>query len=300
MLIVGINDLATTKPELAAQWHPTKNGDLTPKDVTAGSNKKVWWQCTKGHEWQAVVYSRSQGTGCPFCSGLLPIVSVTDLAKINPELAAEWHPTLNGDLTPKDVTAGSGKKVWWMCDKGHEWKAAINNRSKGSRCPYCLGLLPIVGETDLATTNPELAAEWHPTKNGVLTPKGVTAGSGKKVWWKCSMGHEWQTAICQRKHGTGCPVCGRKIAGSKLTERNVLISGSLQQKRPNLAAEWHPTKNGDLTPRDVTAGSSKKVWWMCDQGHEWQAVIKIRSRGTGCPVCSRLKQRENRRKNKDS
>ena len=34
----------TPYPHLVKEWHPTKNGDLTPKDVTYGSNKKVWWR----------------------------------------------------------------------------------------------------------------------------------------------------------------------------------------------------------------------------------------------------------------
>ena len=63
-------------------------------------------------------------------------------------------------------------------------------------------------------------------------------------------------------------------------------SGSLEDKYPEIAKEWHPTKNGDLTPDQVTPGSSRKVWWMCIQEHEWEAVIASRTRGTGCPYCS--------------
>ena len=63
------------------------------------------------------------------------------LAEVNPELAKQWHPTKNGDLTPNDVKAGSSKKVWWKCDKGddHEWETAIGNRSIGKGCSICAG-----------------------------------------------------------------------------------------------------------------------------------------------------------------
>jgi hypothetical protein len=60
--------MATTHPALVAEWHPTKNGDLTPADVFAGSGRKVWWLCEEGHEWEAIGSSRTWGTGCPICA----------------------------------------------------------------------------------------------------------------------------------------------------------------------------------------------------------------------------------------
>ena len=56
------------------------------------------------------------------------------------------------------------------------------------------------------TNYPELAKEWNYEKNGSLTPQTVSVGSGKKVWWRCDKGHEWQAQICGRKKH-GCPVC---------------------------------------------------------------------------------------------
>ena len=134
------------------------------------------------------------------------------LEEANRELALEWHPTKNGNLKPIDVTCGSGKKVWWLCqDCGQEWQAQISSRSNGSGCPYCSRKLPIVGETDLATKNPELAKEWHPTKNGKLKPTDVMPGSGKKVWWLClECGYEWRASVDKRSRGVGCPQCAKE------------------------------------------------------------------------------------------
>jgi hypothetical protein len=97
--------------------------------------------------------------------------------------------------------------VWWKCDKGHEWQATLNNRSKGSGCPYCAGKYAIIGESDLVTVNPKLAGEWNCEKNGDLKPEDFMVGSNKKVWWKCSKGHEWQATIKNRNKGSGCPYC---------------------------------------------------------------------------------------------
>jgi hypothetical protein len=269
------NCLQTINPTLAREWHPVKNGKLTPRDVTPGSHKKIWWRCVKGHEWEAVVSNRNDGRGCSYCAGR-NVCADNCLQTINPTLAREWHPVKNGKLTPRDVTPSSSKKVWWICDKGHEWEAVIADRSQGSGCPYCAGKA-VCDDNCLQTINPTLAREWHPVKNGKLTPRDVTPGSNKKVWWICGKGHEWEATIKNRNKGTGCPYC----AGQAVCDDNCL-----QTINPTLAKEWHPTRNGSLTPRDVTPGSNKKVWWKCDKGHEWQAVVAKRSKGRGCPYCA--------------
>lgn len=276
--IVGVSDLATINPDLAREWHLTKNERLTPSDITVSSNRFVWWQCEKGHEWEAMIYDRSQGCGCPICSGRRVLVGYNDLLTVNPILASQWHPTKNGNLKAIDVTSGSDKKVWWMCKKGHEWQATISSRNSGCSCPYCAGQKVIVGCNDLLTCNPTLAIEWHPIKNGKLQPSEVMPGSNKKVWWLGNCGHEWEATIASRNAGRGCPYC---------TSQKLLVGfNDLATKNPELAAEWHPTKNGSLAPSDVMSGSNKKAWWMCKKGHEWENSINVRNDGNKCPYCA--------------
>jgi len=207
------NILADIKPLLAKEWHPTKNGNLTPKDFTFGSKKKVWWKCKKGHEWTAKIYERNAGNNCPYCSGKKANKD-NCLATKNPELAKQWHPEKNNGITPFDVTSGSGKKVWWKCEKGHEWMAVIDNRIRWSNCPYCSGK-KASKDNCLATKNPELAKQWHPEKNIDITPFDVLPGSNKKIWWKCEKGHEWETIIATRNKGHGCPFCARVRSSNK-------------------------------------------------------------------------------------
>jgi hypothetical protein len=200
------NCLKTIKPSVAAQWHPEKNGSLTPKKVTAFSNKKVWWICSKGHEWEAIISNRSNGRGCPYCNNQ-KAGDENCLQTLKPAIAAQWHPKKNGNLTPKQVTVFSNKKIWWLCSKGHEWSATVNNRSNGHGCPYC-AKQKVNDENCLQAVEPTLAEEWHPVKNGSLTPMDVTPGSGKKVWWLCSRrGHEWRETVNHRSHGRDCPYC---------------------------------------------------------------------------------------------
>ncbi len=413
------NCLANVNPELANQWHPIKNGKLTPSDITPGSSrKKVWWQCKKGHEWQSLVKSRSNGCGCPYCSGKA-VCKDNCLATKYSELAKEWHAIKNGKLTPADVTSGSGKKVWWFCAAGHEYKAAVGNRSKGQGCPYCSNQKVCI-DNCLASKNPNLAKEWHPSKNEALTPWDVTPGANKKVWWLCSKDHEWKTTLGSRLGGSGCPICCRRQTSTielriyselkyvfpdtrlrerlnkvecdiyipsvnvaveydgeywhrnrhkqdryknsvlenygiklirirekgleKVDENDVvydyskkgykqLINSLLQKidlsnlssfqkarvrgylkkselanndafimlldllpspfpgnsfadKKPQIAKEWHPSKNGVLTPMNVTPRSNKNVWWQCHRGHEWEAGVNNRFAGHGCPYCA--------------
>lgn len=129
------------KLALLAQWHPVKNGPLTPRQVSYGSRQKIWWLCPKGHEWQAAVYTRTKGSGCPYCSGKTALSGFNDLATLAPEVADQWRPTLNGTLTPDQVTAGSHRTAWWACSNGHIWKAIIYSRAGPQKCgcPVCAG-----------------------------------------------------------------------------------------------------------------------------------------------------------------
>lgn len=214
----GVNDLATTHPELAKQWHPTKNGSLTPEMVTFGTIKKVWWRCEADHVWEARVDSRVLGNGCPVCANKVIVPGVNDLFTFYPLLAAQWDREKNGALRPDQVSPYSNRRVWWRCELGHEWHCVIAHRTmNGSDCPYCTGRSVLTGFNDLQTLIPEIARDWHPALNGALTPELVTAGSAKKVWWQCAYGHVWKASIAsrtgQRKHG--CPACAGKVKYAK-------------------------------------------------------------------------------------
>ena len=214
----GVNDLTTLRPDLAAQWHPQRNLPLTPEHVAPGSHKRVWWRCEKGHALQAMPAARASGESCPVCAGKVVIPGENDLAALCPEVAEQWDGEKNGELTAEMVSAYSNRKVWWRCEKGHSWQAAIAARTKRKTgCPYCAGRRALAGYNDLATADPFVAAQWHPTLNGELTPQMVTAGSRRQVWWQCSLGHVWKARVHSRtgKQRRGCPVCaGRAKAAS--------------------------------------------------------------------------------------
>lgn len=279
---IKINNLATLYPEVADEWDYEQNAPLRPEMFTAHARKKVWWICRKSHRWAAAIRDRTgKGRGCPFCSGRYPVPGETDLATLYPDIAHEWDYVKNGNISPTMVASQSGKSVWWLCEKGHSWRAIIQNRTKhGSGCPYCSGRTAIPGETDLKTIFPDIAAQWDYEKNGSLLPEEATPHSTRKAWWVCDIGHSWQTSIKNRTSGNaGCPYCSGLKAIQGQTDLSTIF--------PDIAAEWDVVKNGELRPEMVTAYSGKKAWWVCSKGHSWQATVENRTRqGTGCPYCT--------------
>ena len=307
----GYNDLATKRPDLVSQWHPTKNGESSPEMVTCHSEKMVWWYLpyddpeTGKHfnfEWQAYIADRVNCSGCPFLSGQAVWPGYNDLATKRPDLAAQWHSSKNGVLTPEMVTCNSNKKVWWHLPyddpetgKRFEfaWQSTIANRLQGNGCPYLSGQGVWPGYNDLATKRPDLASQWHPTKNGLLTSEMVMCYSHKKVWWHLPyddpetgkhFNFEWQACIADRVNCSSCPFLSGQAVWPGYND--------LATKRPDLASQWHPRKNGVLTPEMETCLSNKKVWWYLPYddpetgkhfNFEWRASIGSRAQGCGCP-----------------
>jgi hypothetical protein len=199
-------------------------------DTYKGTKKNLQLQCLKEgcEEYFQMPWSDlNHGCGCPYCSGHQAGLS-NCLATKNPNLASEWHPTLNGDLTPFNVTCGYSKDIWWQCSNNpkHVWKAKVHKRNgRGDGCPYCCGKLPNE-DYNLLVVNPELCKDWDYNKNN-KRPEDYCPNSNDYVWWKCNKcGHEWKVTPNNR-HGSkrGCPKCaeskGEKELDRILTKYNI-------------------------------------------------------------------------------
>jgi DNA-directed RNA polymerase subunit RPC12/RpoP len=210
-ILPGFETLNVTHPELASQFHPYKNKKLTAKTVTSGSDKVIWWLGKCNHSWEAPISARVRGNGCLYCTGRKILPGFNDLPTTHPILAQQWHPTKNYPLQPSDVSKGTPKKVWWFDSScGHEWEAMVYSRAalnNASKCPVCVNQKIIPGINDLVTSQPQLALEFHPTKNYPLTASSISAGSNRKVWWLGNCGHEWETTVSSRVNGNGCGEC---------------------------------------------------------------------------------------------
>ena len=368
--VPGINDFATLYPEIAKEWHPTRNGDLKANEVSQKNGRKVWWQCKYGHEWQATVKDRViDNTGCPTCAALLQtsfpeqaiyyyvkkiypdaVNRYTDVFDNSMELdiyipsirlgieydGAHWHRTQkehDREIQKYEICKSHNITLHRVKEKIVEWNDVadgiyfINNRRDKKELTQVIQAIinsidpevniwtrknpfKIMSDTivdlerdaneirsylipipySISDLRPDLVEDWDYEKNGTLRPEMFGIHSNEIVWWKCHVcGHSWKTMINHRggKRSSGCPECSKMKRGKSFTRSKVRERGSLAEVNPELAKEWHPTKNGDLRPEDITEGRFKPVWWLCPKcGYEWQASPNNRKKGVGCPCCS--------------
>ena len=286
-VVVGINDLVTTHPEVAAQWHPDLN-DLKADEVTASSKYKATWTgCAfdPRHVWTLEVRTWSapwRSGRCPVCTGRQFVPGTNDLATTHPGLAAQWHPELN-DRAPNQVGRRSTYvATWTSCPKhpGHVWSVSVRHRiQKPVGCNKCKGRAGMPRGENLASMRPDLAAQWSPKNTS--PPSNYRIMSNEEVWWVCGEGHHWPAPICQRTgkdYLTQCPYCSnRKL----LTGYNDLAT-----LRPDLAEEWDTHKNG-FPPSEILVGSGYTAHWRCSCGNTWEVTVHKRTNyGQGCRNCS--------------
>ena len=215
------------------------------------------------------------------------------LAALRPDLVRELHPTRNGDLDPYTLGPSSLQKLWWRCPEcEHEWQTSSQSRGGGGYgCPRCAAARRAAARRgtfapgrSLAAVRPELAAELRD-----LDPSTLGAGSGIGARWRCSeCGHEWTSTVKKRAAGHGCPRCAQqRVAAAR---RRVPRERSLAAIHPDLVAQLHPTRNGELDPYSLGVNTRRDVWWQCpDCGHEWRTRVRGRAAGSGCPRCARAR-----------
>jgi len=209
-LLTGFNDVLTKDKKLANQWHPKLNR-LKPDKVIYGSHLKIWWLCEKGHEWQAKISNRIIGTDCPFCNSKKIQINENDLKTKFPLISNQWNYKKNINLRPEQFLPGSNTRVWWVCEKGHEWRTQIIHRTRGSNCPYCNNKKILTNYNDLAFLNPEILKMWNYKLNNKVNPSLVSPGSHIQVWWICQNGHQWKSQINYMVKTNKCPKCSKKI-----------------------------------------------------------------------------------------
>ena len=340
---------------MASQWNYEKNLEAhklnnahpkTPEECTSGSKRKVWWKCDKGHEYSAVVYSRTAGNGCPFCDSerktsfpeqcivyyLKKIAEVQTQYKLENGLTLDiflpgsnigieydgehWHKNVDRDIRKSELCSRSGIRLIRILEPGCAFECAdsdcirlenVNSEAINSAIEQLVNLIgcAIDADVDIARDSiaimesyithekeislesefPDLVRNWHYALNGCLLPSMFPPYSNKEVWWHCSVcGDAYKKRISSRtKDGQGCPVC----AGKKIKKG----FNDLATRNPVLASEWHPDKNNGLKPDEVTPNSHKKAWWQCPTcSHVWEAEIKSRNQGRGCPQCAKQRR----------
>ncbi len=355
----GIDDLQTLYPDLAKEWHPLLNGALQPSDFLPGSNAKVAWLCSKcNYEWEAKICNRAKlGRGCPCCSNKVVVKGVNDLATTHPEIAKEWYQPLNGDVTPHDVTHGSGKKYSWLCPRGHIYSATVLHRTNGGTgCSICnsgrqtsfaeQALFYYIKKTFPSAINrykeifingmeldifiPDLkigieydGVYWHHKKQALYEREqrkyDICLEHGIRLLRVREQrkhkdeepAADWCLFLSEDKIGMGFNQAIAAVIRKILDETKDIsktvpnvdikkdrfeilaylkgpVNNSVQELAPELIKEWDFENNGELKPDMIAGGSSQSVNWICSTcGYKWETRIYDRVKNhTGCPKCA--------------
>lgn len=213
-----------------------------------------------------------------------------DIESLYPELASLWDNDLN-EVRPDSISIGSHLQAYWSCAIcGYSYPREVQNqvkiyRQRGTNniCPICRGKRVIPGFNSLKARHPDIVeAEWDYTKNTV-EPNQIAPHTNKKVWWKCTNGHSYQSSPNNKLNGGGdCPYC---------SHQKVSTETSLFATYPEIAKEWHPTRN-NCGPEDVLPQSNIEVWWKCSVcGNEFKKKVYQRIQSPfGCKECNKGRQ----------
>ncbi len=187
---------------------------------------------------------------------------------VHPLLSKLWDDKKNG--TAASVLVRSFRPAWWRCENGHSFQRSPRSMLSDAACPDCRRG---PSSNSIAKARPSLIPLWNAEKNGDLSPSTVDAAQVGNTWWRCPKEHDFQRSPLLMVRDSSCPVC---TAAEK----------SLAAMSPAVAAEWHPKRNGDITPSQVDADHVMNAWWLCPNGHEYQATVRSRARGSrNCSTC---------------
>lgn len=266
-ILIGFNDIITLYPIIDEYWNYDKN-KVKPWKLKKSDPNSYYWKCKIcGYEWQTKIgHIIRDFNGCRICNKSINL----DYSKkvSNSKLEKEWDYKKNINLKPEKVSINSREKAWWICPNGHSYSARISSRNYGSGCPYCSNQKVLSGYNDLATKKRCSKQEWNYKKNKDLNPDQIYFRSEKQAYFICPNGHEYKMKVRDYYNGNNCPICTNRII------REGINDFASFDKR--LLSEWNYKKN-EIKPTEISTKSTKKVWWIGECGHEWQATIYSRT-----------------------
>lgn len=286
--------LAELYPSIANDWDEERNGISAQLFMPWGKSDSVyWWHCENcGQSYQMRLISKTQDRGCPVCQGKIVVRGYNDIDTLKPEVADLWSDK-NGEKKSWMYTIGSGKQAWFICPEcGEERYAHINAICNISTlCGKCSGKLRsrmhIEKYGSLKDRYPAVAEQWHPSKNGDITPDMVSPRSDFLAYWYCRK-HEytWSARVATRTskgNAIGnCPECIREI------NMRPEHGSSLKDLYPKIADEWDYDNNDGMRPEDFAPMSHKHVSWICPKcdSHYVKRISHRTVYGRGCSCTS--------------
>lgn len=290
------------------------NADVTKKLMPRGiklvadvqtQQSRTTFECSKGHQWEAVVKRVLAGTNCPHCAGQFPLSTET----------------VNKRLAPRGITmvteyAGAKTKGTFRCSKGHFWITPPRKVLEGSGCHHC--------SRERSYLSPEVISQR-------LAARGIKLLSAYKdaktpTEFECRSGHRWISNAGPVLLGRGCPHCSgnarltKDQVNERLSDRGYRLIGEYKSAQEKAEFECPNGHRWEAQPANILNGqgcalcatnqqltkeivnertsergiqllgeyisSKEKALFQCKEGHQWMAVPSNVLFGRGCPICS--------------
>jgi hypothetical protein len=264
--IVEFGSLGVQNPGLAAQWHSTRNGTLTPEDVLPGTNKKVWWRCDKGHEWQAMIASRSAGNGCPICNAesQSSFPEQVIFFYLGQRVECENRSRVSGievDVLIPDLSVG-------VEYDGAYFHGNRKNTKRARLAQHGVALIRVIEDSENTSDKTLGEIRCIPNSDYSYLTRVI------EILFEWILSSTVNVDI-DRDRGA---ILARYVSTEK--------ANSIAVKCPDSIKLWNTNKNGVLRPEHFSYRSNKRVWWQCEKGHEWIAPPADIFSGKRCPYCS--------------
>ncbi|WP_435097160.1 zinc-ribbon domain-containing protein [Candidatus Pelagibacter bacterium nBUS_27] len=290
--------LAERYPELAVEFHPTKNYPLTINSIAKWGNLDVWWTCKHKHHYQKKIrlklksldsfkrnkHKRKRKSNsvnfCDICQGTV-VDQQNSLETLKPQLMQFFDYKKNYPLTPKKIFYKSATDIYWLCPKGHGLKQRPNRFMLNGIfiCKKCPGTI-----FKLSDKYPKFAKEFHPFKNYPLTADSYYPWQIEEVFWTCKYNHHYKEKLKKRldNYSTNrkslCKICRGLIVDDQ---------NNLDVINPKISKQWNYKKNYPKTPDKIFWKDSKKPFhWTCSRNHNWATTVRHRTVSkSNCPFC---------------
>ena len=292
VVVKGVNDLATTHPHLAKEWHPSKNGDLTPEKVTYGKGKKVWWVCPEGHEYPATILHRSHGTNCPICNSGRQTSFAEQavyfyIKKLFSDAISRYTDIFKNGME-LDIYIPSRKlAIEYDGEAWHKPEKAVREKEKYRICKENGIKLLRLKEKRNVTDMWSADDIWNISGNGPMYEHKNLAQLIRLLLDHLDPRSNFWTRKRMSDFHSPIDINLERDEMEIRSYMKKLKGDSLEDLFPEIAKEWHPTKNKSVKPNQVKRGSTAKYWWLCpDCNNEYKASVYHRTSGTGCPKCS--------------
>jgi hypothetical protein len=259
------NTLAVRNPEVAAQWHPTRNGSLSPNDVSYGSSKKIWWICKEGHEWDASISNRTRGKGCWICGRKI----TGKKNRLSEKQFLMRCKKMHGDRYDYSKTSytTSKSKITVICAVHGEFEQIANEHMIGRGCAKCYGR-GLTGDEFILE-----ARKLHGEKFDYSLVK--YKGKSSPIRIICPKHGEFEQSPKAHLRGHGCNKCGAEIRAQKKTltkEQFIELAKAKHGDKYDYSASVYTKANNNLTI-------------ICPNHGEFEQRAAEHTSGSGCPTC---------------